>query len=98
MPCAEAETAAAEGLWFIGFFCRPMLIGMVADQSKYLADRIAAELRHKEHLAVTTRIDDAAAVSGHQPWAGPHTILRRATSRLRGQHSSAASMFAESSG
>jgi cation diffusion facilitator CzcD-associated flavoprotein CzcO len=47
VPLAEGEIAAAEGLWFIGFFCRPGLIGMVADQSKYFADRIADELRHR---------------------------------------------------
>jgi cation diffusion facilitator CzcD-associated flavoprotein CzcO len=46
VPRAEGEIAAAEGLWFIGFFCRPGLIGMVAEQSKYIAERIAGELRH----------------------------------------------------
>jgi cation diffusion facilitator CzcD-associated flavoprotein CzcO len=72
VPCAEGETAAAEGLWFIGFFCRPMLIGMVADQSKYLADRIAAELRHKEHLDLTTESTMPRPFSGHQPGRAPH--------------------------
>ncbi len=46
VPRAEGEIAAAEGLWFIGFFCRPGLIGMVAEQSKYVANRIADDLRH----------------------------------------------------
>jgi hypothetical protein len=46
VPRAAGEIAAAEGLWFIGFFCRPSLIGFVAEQSRHFADRIATELQH----------------------------------------------------
>jgi hypothetical protein len=46
VPRAAGEIAAAEGLWFIGFFCRPTLIGFVAEQSKLFAQRIADELQH----------------------------------------------------
>lgn len=45
VPRAAGEIAAAEGLWFIGFFCRPTLIGFVAKQSQHFAERIADELR-----------------------------------------------------
>jgi hypothetical protein len=47
VPSAAGEIAAAEGLRFIGFFCRPGLIGYVAEQSKYFADCIAAELQDR---------------------------------------------------
>jgi cation diffusion facilitator CzcD-associated flavoprotein CzcO len=46
VPRADGEIAAREGLWFIGFFCRPELIGFVAEQSRHVAERIAAELQH----------------------------------------------------
>ena len=46
VPRAAGEIAAAEGLWFIGFFCRPILIGFVAEQSIHFAQRIADELQH----------------------------------------------------
>jgi cation diffusion facilitator CzcD-associated flavoprotein CzcO len=46
VPRAAGEIAAAEGLWFIGFFCRPTLIGFVAEQSKRFAQAIADELQH----------------------------------------------------
>jgi cation diffusion facilitator CzcD-associated flavoprotein CzcO len=45
VPRAAGEIAAAEGLWFIGFFCRPTLIGFVAQQSQRFAERIADDLR-----------------------------------------------------
>jgi cation diffusion facilitator CzcD-associated flavoprotein CzcO len=45
VPRAAGEIAAAEGLWFIGFFCRPGLIGFVAEQSIHFAERIADELQ-----------------------------------------------------
>ena len=45
VPRAAGEIAAREGLWFIGFFCRPALIGFVAEQSRHFSDRIATELQ-----------------------------------------------------
>lgn len=45
VPRAAGEIAAREGLWFIGFFCRPALIGFVAEQSRHFSDCIAAELQ-----------------------------------------------------
>ena len=47
VPCAAGEIAADEGLRFIGFFCRPALIGFVADQSERFADCIATELQQR---------------------------------------------------
>ena len=47
VPRAAGEIAAAEGLWFIGFFCRPTLIGFVAEQSRRFAERIADDLQHR---------------------------------------------------
>jgi cation diffusion facilitator CzcD-associated flavoprotein CzcO len=46
VPRAAGEIAAREGLWFIGFFCRPALIGFVAEQSRHFADCIATALLH----------------------------------------------------
>jgi cation diffusion facilitator CzcD-associated flavoprotein CzcO len=46
VPRAAGEIAAAEGLWFIGFFCRPTLIGFVAKQSRHFAEHIADQLQH----------------------------------------------------
>ncbi|MDT5022466.1 MAG: hypothetical protein QOD34_1599 [Mycobacterium sp.] len=72
VPRAEGATAAAEGLWFIGFFCRPTLLGMVAEQSEYLADRIAEELRHREHFALTTGSTMPRMFSGQRPGRAPN--------------------------
>lgn len=44
VPRSDGEVAAAAGLWFIGFFCRPTLIGFVAGQAERFADRIAADV------------------------------------------------------
>jgi cation diffusion facilitator CzcD-associated flavoprotein CzcO len=56
VPRAEGEIAAAQGLWFIGFFCRPTLIGFVAEQSQRFAERIADDVRRQR----STCEDDAA--------------------------------------
>jgi cation diffusion facilitator CzcD-associated flavoprotein CzcO len=54
VPLAEGEIAAAEGLWFIGFFCRPTLIGFVAEQSQRFAERIADDVgRHRSGYSAT---------------------------------------------
>jgi cation diffusion facilitator CzcD-associated flavoprotein CzcO len=47
VPRAAGAIAAAEGLRFIGFFCRPALIGFVAEQSRLFADGIATEIQQR---------------------------------------------------
>ena len=41
LPWTSAPAAAADGLWFIGFFSRPSAIGQMGKQSKKLARSIA---------------------------------------------------------
>jgi hypothetical protein len=60
VPRAAGEIAAAEGLWFIGFFCRPALIGFVAKQSIHFAERIADELQHSPSTSPGWREDNMA--------------------------------------
>jgi Flavin-binding monooxygenase-like len=44
VPTVTGERAAAEGLRFLGFYSRPIVIGYVGRQSKRVAKRIAREL------------------------------------------------------
>ncbi len=61
VPRAAGEIAAAEGLWFIGFFCRPTLIGFVAEQSRRFAQRIADELHHSASTSPYSWREDVIA-------------------------------------
>ncbi|WP_428340889.1 NAD(P)-binding domain-containing protein [Mycobacterium sp.] len=51
VPRAAGAVAAAEGLRFIGFFCRPALIGFVAEQSGLFANSIATELQQSTNAS-----------------------------------------------